>query len=247
VTAVALPAPAKITGGEILPKSDSKWPDLTLSVFRISLVNAADNTTNALSEAMFSINQASDTGTSSNRWKLATQTQYVDVWENATAMPRVWLASQTVALNEPATLNVIRSGRFADGSEWNPATTALVESPLINLAQSSAGGDAAITRYEPGRIDIRTKSNAPSVLVLSENHYPGWRAYVDGRFAETLRVDYNLRGVQLGSGEHRVEFIYRPKSVIIGFAISALVLLILAFASTQTVEARINRFRANKK
>jgi uncharacterized membrane protein YfhO len=60
---------------------------------------------------------------------------------------------------------------------------------------------------------------------LSENHYPGWRAYVDGHLVDTLRVDYNLRGVSLPAGEHEVEFIYRPKSVLIGAAISLLTLI----------------------
>ena len=49
---------------------------------------------------------------------------------------------------------------------------------------------------------VRTKSVAPAILVLSENHYPGWKAYVDNRPVETLRVDYNLRGVVLTAGEH---------------------------------------------
>jgi uncharacterized membrane protein YfhO len=87
-----------------------------------------------------------------------------------------------------------------------------------------------------------TKADAASILVLSENHYPGWRAYVDGRFTDTLRVDYNLRGVALGPGQHKVEFVYRPKSVMIGFAISMLTLVALGVCSMNTLEARIDKF-----
>jgi uncharacterized membrane protein YfhO len=61
--------------------------------------------------------------------------------------------------------------------------------------------------------------------VLSENHYPGWRAYIDGRLVETLRVDYNLRGVALPAGEHTVEFVFRPKSVFIGLGLSLVTLM----------------------
>ena len=74
-------------------------------------------------------------------------------------------------------------------------------------------------------MQIKSKSAAPSILVLSENHYPGWRAYVDDRPVETVRVDYNLRGVTLNAGEHNIEFRYLPKSVFAGFAISLLTLL----------------------
>jgi uncharacterized membrane protein YfhO len=78
--------------------------------------------------------------------------------------------------------------------------------------------------------------------VLSENHYPGWRAYVDGRFADTLRVDYNLRGVALGPGQHTVEFLYRPKSVLVGVAISILTLMVLGVCSLRAIELRIGSF-----
>jgi uncharacterized membrane protein YfhO len=123
-------------------------------------------------------------------------------------------------------LEVIRTGRFADGLKWDPGTSALLEGPLIGAAPAG-GGVAEIVRYEPNRIEVHTKSDAPTILVLSENHYPGWRAYVDGGFVETLRVDYNLRGASLPAGEHKVEFVYRPKSVFLGAAISSFAIVLL--------------------
>jgi uncharacterized membrane protein YfhO len=81
---------------------------------------------------------------------------------------------------------------------------------------------------EANYVGVRTSSAAPSVLVLSENHYPGWRAYVDGEEADLLRVDYNLRGVALAAGEHEVEFVYRPGSLIAGLVVSLLTALGLA-------------------
>jgi uncharacterized membrane protein YfhO len=70
---------------------------------------------------------------------------------------------------------------------------------------------------------------APAILVLSENHYPGWRAYVDGKSVDVIRVNYNLRGVAVPAGNHLVEFVYRPKSVLAGLAVSLLTLLSLLF------------------
>jgi hypothetical protein len=152
----------------------------------------------------------------------------VDIYENGRAMPRAWLAPETRVLNEAAMLDVIRSDRFADGTKWDPATTALIESPLSEELRQGATGEAQITQYEPNRIDISTKAVGPSILVLSENHYPGWRTYVDGRAVETLRVDYNLRGVPLPAGQHLVEFSYRPKSVFIGMAMSLFAIALLS-------------------
>ena len=232
VTSVTLPKTAEITGGEIALKPDQRWPDLSINVFRISLINTAAQKTYALSRGMVAIDQpGGEPNASSSRWELSGQTQDVDLYQNSRAMPRAWLASQTTVVDESAMLEVIRNGRFADGKQWDPATTALIESPLTKAiagAPSAGGpGQASITRYEPNRIDLATKSSAPAILVLSENHYPGWRCYVDGNFADTLRVDYNLRGVALPAGEHTVQFVYRPKSVLFGAVISLFALTLL--------------------
>jgi hypothetical protein len=45
------------------------------------------------------------------------------------------------------------------------------------------------------------------VLVVSENDYPGWRAYVDGQSVPIVRVNYNLRGVVVPQGEHEITFV----------------------------------------
>jgi uncharacterized membrane protein YfhO len=74
---------------------------------------------------------------------------------------------------------------------------------------------------------VKTKSLAPAILVLSANHYPGWRASVDGRSVDVIRVNYNLRGVAVPAGDHLVAFVYRPKSVLVGLVISLLALAAL--------------------
>jgi len=144
------------------------------------------------------------------------------IYENTHALPRAWLASGAEVLGEQATLEVIRTGRLPGGEAWEPRRTALIEAPpeSFNLSGVSAEGRAEVTSYEPNRIELKTASDAASILVLSENHYPGWRAEVDGRGVETLRVNYNQRGVVLPPGAHEVSFAYRPKSVLLGLLIS---------------------------
>jgi hypothetical protein len=183
----------------------------------------------ALTRDMVSIDQLTgERQPSSSRWELSAHTDDVDLYQNSRAMPRAWLTWQTTVVNQTAMLEIIRSGRFADGKPWDPATTALLESPLTAAAPTDGPGEVRISGYEPNRIELVTKSAGPAILVLSENHYPGWRCYVDGRFTDTLRVDYNLRGAALPAGEHTIQFVYRPKSVLLGAAISLLTLALLA-------------------
>jgi uncharacterized membrane protein YfhO len=76
-------------------------------------------------------------------------------------------------------------------------------------------------------VDVRTESPAAAILVLSANHYPGWRAYLDGKSMGVVRVNYNQRGVVVPAGNHTVEFVYRPKSVFLGVVVSLLTLAML--------------------
>ena len=156
-----------------------------------------------------------------SRWQQVAQLSDVSVYENLRALPRAWLATGVVQLPEDALLKVIRTGKLPDGQPWEPLRTALMDASLqMNFGGEEVGRKAEIVRYEPNRIELRTACVAPSVLVLSENHYSGWRAYVDGQFVPTLRVDYNLRGIALPPGEHSISFVYCPKSVLFGLLIS---------------------------
>lgn len=276
VASFALPERAVITGGEIAVARLERAPELTLSVLRVSLLDAAGGKAFPLrrewlkkesaqassqpSSQSSARSSSQSSGRPSNqslkpssskpsasasgqplaqtheaestvapRWRRLARLGDVAVYENARVMPRAWLASDALALGDEQMLNVIRTGKLPDGAEWNPLRTALVETPLdfrqADAVDSSARAEVA--GREANRIEVKTNSAAPSILVLSENHYPGWRVYVDGRATETMRVDYNLRGVMLAAGAHTVEFVYRPKSVLIGFAVSLLTLAAL--------------------
>ena len=253
LTSFALPERAVVTGGEIVAEVTPKWPDLLLTVFRVSLADAAAGKAYPLRREWFSVERVARAAAASvaagsveslrpaeiklteedlkeleraARWRLLGRTAREEVYENTRALPRAWLVTDARALDEEATLKVIRTGLLPDGSAWEPERTALVESePGAAQASSPEPGSAEIVNYEPNRVDVRTKAGGPAVLVLAENHYPGWRAYLDGRPVDVLRVNYNQRGVLLPAGAHEVLFVYRPKSVLIGAFVSLLAAL----------------------
>ena len=253
VTSFALPARAAVAGGEITVAGSAKWPDLLLGVFRVSLVDTESGRSYPLRREWMSVESALPSRAQpaaspapsrgvggegvkegggkvgAARWRLLGRTAQADVYENARALPRAWLAAEARVLGEEAVLGVIRTGRLPDGSGWEPLRTALVESDpgAAAPAGGAGGGTAEVSRYEPNRVDVKTKAGVASVLVLGENHYPGWRAYLDGRPVGVLRVNYALRGVLVPAGEHEVRFVYRPKSVLAGLAVSLLMAALL--------------------
>jgi hypothetical protein len=228
VCAFGLPEKTVIESGVIELEPESHAPNLLLKVFRVSLIDSAQRKSYPLSRDLFSIENPSGglqgaTEEKGDRWKLLAQSRYVDIFQNARALPRAWLAPQARVLDDAAMLSVIRTGSLPDGSKWDPLQTALVEveptSPLVTNAQD---GRVEITGYEPNLVNLQTHSSGNSILVLSENEYPGWRVTIDGQPAEVLRVNYALRGVAVPAGDHRVSFVYRPWSVMGGLLVSFL-------------------------
>jgi hypothetical protein len=218
------PQTATIAKGEIEIEPNPEWPELILSVLRISLTNQSTNETYPLRRDWISLESAGSTEGSpkssrADRWKLLGQTSLVDVYENKDSLPRAWVASDMRVLDEDAMLRVIRTGLLSDGEKWDPLRTALVET-AVPLEPKAGNRSVEIVKYDANRIDLRVDCEATSLVVLSENHYPGWRAYVDGQNVDVARVDYALRGVVVPAGKHEISFRYYPKSVLIGFLIS---------------------------
>ncbi len=88
--------------------------------------------------------------------------------------------------------------------------------------------EARIIEYEPERVVIEVNSPGPALLVLTDTHYPGWRATLAGKEQEILRANGLFRAVRVAGGRQRVEFEYRPASLRAGAALSLASLTLLA-------------------
>ncbi len=79
--------------------------------------------------------------------------------------------------------------------------------------------DISFTKTTPNTIQVRAKG--PGTLVLSEIHYPGWVATIDGVKTPIQEAHQILRSVDLPEGVVDVEFRYIPNSLMIGACLSA--------------------------
>ena len=98
---------------------------------------------------------------------------------------------------------------------------------LRTMKPSTAGGTAKISRYESQLVQIEVETPSPAILMLNDSNYPGWRAYIDGKPAPSLRADYLFRGVVVPGGKSTVVFVYQPLSFRAGALISLTALLLL--------------------
>jgi hypothetical protein len=160
-----------------------------------------------------------------DRFRLVFEDGSVRVFENLRVLPRAFLVSAAdieVVPDEASQLVRVRDPAF------DPERSVILsERPPPPPAGADPSVHVGAEAIEPGINEVRVRVAAaePSILVLSQAHYPGWKALVGGREAPLLRADYGFLGVALGAGTHTVRFVYRPESLRIGALVSAAALL----------------------
>jgi hypothetical protein len=202
-------------------------PDAQMQLVRASLI---DHQTG-------SVTPLDDVPLPAERWKKLKNFAEVHLYENLKALPRAWFVSRLVIEPEQEILRAINEGKLRDGQPFDPQQVALLEAESVHQslpAVGSVGAEVKVTRYEPNRIELMTRNPQTGFLALSEVYFAGWQARVDGVVTEIHRTDYTLRGVVVPAGVRRVEFIYRPASLINGamFALAGIALLLGGAVST---------------
>jgi Bacterial membrane protein YfhO len=150
------------------------------------------------------------------------------IYANPHALPRAWVVGgQRVVAGDDAQLAAIAAPGF------EPRREAIVPAAVEGVPQAPAepGGSARIAAYEPDRVELTARSPGRGLVVLSDVHDPGWKATLDGREVPVERVDYLLRGVAVGPGEHRIVMTYEPWSWRAGWIVSLLAALGLLAAA----------------
>jgi hypothetical protein len=136
------------------------------------------------------------------------------------AVGRVWVVPAARQVAPDKMLAVLTDSAF------DPAAEVLLETPTRSLQPQFSTLHSPTLQDTPNRVTIRAVLDAPGYLVLADTWYPGWRATVDDQPADILRANYAFRAVWLEAGEHTVEVVYRPTSVLVGGVVSVTVLIL---------------------
>jgi len=103
----------------------------------------------------------------------------------------------------------------------------VLEQDISLIKNNSDNKDVIIDDYQAHQVKLITESENDTMLVLTDNYYPGWKAYVDGKPTQIYRANYTFRAVAIPKGTHNVIFRYEPQSVKKGLLISVLSLVLL--------------------
>ncbi|MBI4357841.1 MAG: YfhO family protein, partial [Candidatus Omnitrophica bacterium] len=170
---------------------------------------------------------------------LAVEDENYKLYLNPNFFPRAFLVyDYTVIPDGKTALSKLKSGQITLDK-----TVVFEEEPLINgklIQRPSESGQVIFERYNANEALITAQAPENGFLVFSDNHYPGWEAFLDGKRTKILRANYSFRGIVIPKGEHRVHFVYRPRSFFLGLLVSGtflVLMVLLGFALWQKRKA----------
>ena len=157
--------------------------------------------------------------------KVDWQLPSVKIYENKDVFPRAYIVGKSFFVQDPNTIIDILC------SEWfNPRKRVILEEQGPEGSENTEGSDCKILKYKDDRVEISAKMTNSGYLVLTDSHYPGWKAYVDEKETHIYYANCNFRAVFLEKGEHKVKFVYSPGSFKKGAAITLVTIFLIAVA-----------------
>jgi hypothetical protein len=162
--------------------------------------------------------------------------------QNPGALGNAWFVSQVETVPNA-------DEEIAALKNFDAAKTAIVDERFIDNISTSYNNDSLaqikLTKYDPKRMEYRTKTSTKQLAVFSEIFYPeGWQATIDGEPAKHVRVNYILRALEVPAGEHSIVFEFKPKSYYTGRQIalvsSLILLLFVAFIFGKELKESLN-------
>jgi hypothetical protein len=149
----------------------------------------------------------------------------VKIYENLDVLPRAFAVHEARFLETDAEILATLQDKAFD-----PAREVLLaggHGPSQSYDQDCKD-DVHLVSYSPERVTVEADMACPGYLILTDAHYPGWLALVDGQAQEILRADLYFRAVAVPEGQHEVEFRYEPASLKAGLALSLFATLSMA-------------------
>jgi len=137
------------------------------------------------------------------------------------AMPLVTTGQQPVFADDRTTFDAL--------SQTNLDLRQIVFLPLGARESISATRQTAArvldATFANQSIYIQTEASAPSLVVISQSHYPAWQARIDGQPTTIWRANCAFQAIEVPGGRHQITLVYEDRMLLAGAVLSGLGLL----------------------
>ncbi|HEX6085527.1 MAG TPA: YfhO family protein [Thermoanaerobaculia bacterium] len=151
-------------------------------------------------------------------WAIRAVDRDTRLLENTRAQPRAFV---------PQRIRYVRAdamNEMQDATDF--ASTAWIETDAYEPHDAPNGPGRVTLRRKGLEYELDATMQRAGWIVVAETHWPGWRAYVDGKAVRPHYANHAFLGVHVPAGTHRVRLVYLPESFTRGRVISAVALLV---------------------
>lgn len=103
-------------------------------------------------------------------------------------------------------------------------TVLLEEKPLARPNTDNV--NVSNISFKPLVTSADIESGGDSLLVISQTHFPGWKAYLNGKETQLLRGNYAFIAVPVNKGSYKLEVKYEPVSFKVGLTLAGISFII---------------------
>lgn len=158
------------------------------------------------------------------------------IYKNPYFLDRARVVYNTININKLDKKNL---------NNFDPQKEAIIENELDSL--NNTCDDKCVNsinwlKNKDGEIEILVYSDKKGLLTLADTVYPGWHAYLDDLETNIYPVNINQKAIIIDAGTHKVRFVYRPLSFIIGSTISELSYIIVLILLLRPYMQKIIRY-----
>lgn len=161
-----------------------------------------------------------------DRFEVAFEDRTTIVLQSKSALPRAFMVYDWEIINgDEEIINALLEPNFLMDSK-----IILEEQvPLKRLVGNRADvvSEVEYSKYGEQENLIKVNTEKDGLLFVSDAHFPGWKAFIDGVETKVYRANFAFRAVGVPAGVHQVRFIYKPKSFFNGLKISGVSMLLL--------------------
>jgi hypothetical protein len=152
------------------------------------------------------------------------------VWEDPEALPRIWSVHQAGSAKDLVeAVKMLQDPKI----DLRKETFVIGPAPALETCSESA---PVFEKRVPNRLTIQADMGCRGMVIVDDLYDRNWTAEVDGQPAAIQEAYALVRGVVVERGHHRVELIYRPRSVYAGAFLS-----LVGFAGTLLAFLRIRQ------
>lgn len=163
------------------------------------------------------------------------------VYENLTALPRIYFVDKVETKDNLEVLNLIKNNVI------DPKEIAFVHNETVNIEMPDSTVSVNFEKYTDEKIIVNVTASGNNFLFFGNTYLPtGWKAYIGEDETKIYQTNHGFMGIIVPKGNHKITFEYAPVSFAISKNIALILSALVLLGLILTIFSEIKRRKVEK-